>query len=39
MPAVKELNSISITYDINGLQSLNPNFNPEKQDKNLYPDK
>lgn len=39
MPDVNELNSISITYDINGLQSLNPHFDPEMQDKNIYPEK
>lgn len=39
MPAVKELSSISITYDINGLQSRNPHFDPAAQDKNLYPEK
>lgn len=39
MPAVNELSSISITYDINGLQALNPHFNPKEQDKNLYPEK
>lgn len=39
MPAVKELSSIGVTYDINGLQTLNPHFTPEEQDKNIYPDK
>lgn len=39
MPAVNELSSISITYDINGLQTPNPHFTPEEQDKNLYPEK